>query len=194
METSTPATTPEHTPIEQKSQHIEPAQQPEHNIKHCLNLGSASPDLKAYSKVFITIPQHRSVKYQLNHIEPEYIEKEMSESYTSYRVKRCNSEHNDNDNYIEYDPKELFDEFLSQQIEKIKELAVMFCESEKSSNTMFGQSLIDLIGLIENKIQQAAFQVNRALGGEIFIIESGFHSRLKAGTVFDAEFVKNGRA
>ncbi|MBF0113353.1 MAG: hypothetical protein HQK74_11570 [Desulfamplus sp.] len=155
------------------------------------SISSYSPDTlnDTPTSVFQEIIQLPCKDSGLLRHDDHYIEREQTKSFKFYKIKRKGNELWSQS--IAYTPKSLFDEFLSQEIGKLKELAVMFCESEQSSATMFGYSLIDMLERFDERIEQAAFHVNRAIGGEIKIMDTGYWTKsLNVGTVIDAEIIK----
>lgn len=87
---------------------------------------------------------------------------------------------------------ELFDGFLFIELDKLKDLTKMYCESEYSSNSMFGDILFTQLSALKERLREAAHHIKRTVG-TIGVVQTNLHTRcFEVGTIIDAGYYDNG--
>lgn len=109
--------------------------------------------------------------------------KEESAVHCSYKAIHMHSEH-----YIENIHCDMFDDFLMIELDKLKDLTRMYCESEYSSNCMFGELLMSQLEAFKERLREAAHHIEQTIGN-IGVVRT-YHKEncFKVGTVIDAGY------
>ncbi|MBF0230479.1 MAG: hypothetical protein HQK63_12995 [Desulfamplus sp.] len=73
-------------------------------------------------------------------------------------------------------------------MDKLKDLAKMFCESDYSANSMFGDILYNTLISFEARLREVQYHIGQSIGN-ICIVQSNIMCRvLPVGTVIDAGY------
>lgn len=139
-------------------------------------------------------PTTRTIKQTIKVFPPEAyryetVIKETLPKFTSvYSVDHSETCQIPVDSYAQ----ELFDGFLFIELDKLQDLVSMYWQSEYSSNCMFGDILLNQLNAFKNRLEEAAYHINRTVG-RIGVVQTRIHSRaFDVGTIIDAGYYENG--